>query len=72
VIEGERKVSLRADCNRVIDHDGNFLDCAHAEDGNLGLIDDRRGEDAAKAAEVGDREGAALNLIGLELTGTCA
>ena len=50
-------------------HTGSVRDARHAEDGHLGLVDDRRERRAADAAQVGDREAAALHLVERELAG---
>jgi len=44
VIEGQREIDYRADGNGVVNDDRSFLDRAHAQDGALRLVDDRRGE----------------------------
>ena len=67
MVEGQGHVSASANRDGVIDDHGALFDAAHAEDGDLGLIDHRQSEDVAEDAGVGDGEGAALNLIGLEL-----
>ncbi len=72
VIEGEREVALRTDGDGVVNDNGDLLDGADAEDRDLRLIDDRGGEDAAEAAEVGDGERAALDFVGLQLLGAGA
>lgn len=48
---------------------GALLDGADAEDGDLRLVDDGRAEEAAEDSRVGDGEGAARHLVGLELLG---
>src|SRR5271165_3020812 len=67
VIEGEREKGLGANCNGVVDHNGDLLDRADSKDGHLRLVDYRCCEDAAEASEVCDGEGAGLHFIGLEL-----
>ena len=44
-----------------------LLDGADAQDAGLGLVDDGRGEQAARGAVVGQGEGAALHLLGAQL-----
>src|SRR5580704_10699009 len=67
VIECQGEETLRAYPDGVVDHNRNLLDSADAQNRDLRLIDDRRGEDAAEGAEIGDGECAALNFIGLQL-----
>jgi hypothetical protein len=45
---------------RPADRHGPFLDGVHAEDAALGRIEDRRGEERAEDAAVGDGEDAAF------------
>ena len=51
---------------------GALLDGADAEDRQLRLVDDRHPELGAEGARVGDREGAAVHLLVLELLGAGA
>lgn len=79
MVEGQREIDHRADCNRVActasggdDHHGSFLDGSHAQDGALRLVDDRRGEQRAGNAVIGNRERPALDFIRLEFPGAGA
>src|SRR5882672_1497932 len=71
MIEREADRGDVADRDRVavasLDHPGLLVNSAKSEDGNLRLIDDRRGGVTAEETEVGDREGSAGNLIRFEL-----
>src|SRR3954462_10128933 len=67
VIEPERQVRHGPNRNRIVDDDRAFLDCAHTENRDLGLVDDRHPELRAKLAGISDREGAALHFLRLEL-----
>jgi hypothetical protein len=76
VVEGQRDIDHRADGNRVactasggVDHHGSFLYRAHAQDGALRLFDDRRGEQRAGNAVVGDGERPALDFVRLKFFG---
>ena len=57
---------------RIVDDDRALLDGADAEDRHLRLVDDRHAELGAEDARVGDREGAAVHFLGLELLGARA
>src|ERR671922_269641 len=50
----------------VRDDYGPLDDGLEVEDGHLRLVDDRRGEDGAVGAGVGDGEGSSAYLVGLE------
>src|SRR5581483_632412 len=66
MVEGERQVRLRSDSDGIaFYHGGHFFDCAHSKNRDLRLVDYRRGENAAKTAEVRDRECAALHFLRL-------
>ena len=72
VVDGERHIGHRADEHRVLAidlaHDDALLELADAEDRGLALVkDDRRGEQRARHAMVGDGEAAAGNVGALEL-----
>ena len=56
----------------VGDDPGAALDRGHAEDRDLGLVDDRRRRDGADRAGVGEGEGAAGEVVGGELAGAGA
>src|SRR2546428_556715 len=63
VVEGARQVHHFPNRDLVVSDDGPLLDLVHPEDGDLGPVDDRRGEDAAFLAERGDREGGPLDVL---------
>ena len=67
VVVGEGDVHHRADDDLAFAGDGAVLNGVHAEDAALGRIDDRRREERAEDAAVGDRERAAFEVVGLEL-----
>lgn len=67
MIEGEADVSQRPYRNCVVYYLYPLLNFAHAQDAALRLVDDGGGKQAAGSAVVGDGEGAALHLGGLEL-----
>ena len=74
VVEGECEVGHVANGYYVVafvggDDLGALLYGADAEYGDLRLVDDGRAEEAAEDAGVGDGEGAARDLVGLELFG---
>ena len=66
VIVGQRDVHHRADDDLAFAGHGAVLDRVHAEDAALRRIDDRRREQRAEDAAVGDRERAAFEVLGLE------
>src|SRR5690349_13167496 len=63
VVERQHQVDHRADCNRVVADDRPLFDHSNAQNGNLGLVDDRRSEQAAENAGIRYGEGAFLHLI---------
>src|SRR5881628_81937 len=63
VVEGARQVHHFPNRDLVVSNDRPLLDLVHPEDGDLGPVDDRRGEDAAFLAERGDREGGPLDVL---------
>ena len=73
VIEGEREHARGADGQHVAAIHGDdgrlLLDRPHAQDRGLGLVDDRRADDRAEDAGVGDRERALLHFVGTQLLG---
>ena len=73
VAEGE--VGHVANADRVVPEvvlhdDGPLLDHPGAEDRDLRLVDDRRPEEIAEDAHVGDREGAALDVVEVQCLGS--
>src|SRR6478672_4252957 len=77
VVVGQRQVHHRADGDGLaavgVGHDHRPLDdCPGAEDADLRLVDDRRVEQRAAAAGVGQREGAATELVRRDLVGAGA
>ncbi len=69
MVEGQREIDHRADGNRVVNDDRSFLYRAHAQDGALRLVDDRRGEQRPGYAVIGNGERPALDFIRLEFPG---
>ena len=63
MVEGEGEIDHRPDGNGVVADDGALLDCSHAENRDLGLMDDGRPEQAAEAARIGEGECPALDLL---------
>ena len=77
MVDGQRDIGHRPDEDRVLPidltDDHALLQLADAEDRGLpGVEDDRRGEQAARHAMVGDGEGAARHVGGGELSGAGA
>ena len=72
MVVAEREVSHQPDPNHVVDHDRALLDIADAENGHLRLIDDRHAELRTELTGIGDREGAAMHLVRLQLLGARA
>src|SRR5262249_55844807 len=77
VIVAERQMTRRVDRDGIVTsataavgrlyHDRALLDAADAEDRDLRLIDQRQPVHGAEDAGIRDREGAALDLVGVEL-----
>ena len=68
VIERERQVHHVAHDDRVVVVDHRALrHLVHAHDRHLGVVDDRRREDAAVLPAARDREGGAAEVLGAEL-----
>ena len=63
VVVGEGQVHHRPDDDLVVDGDRPLLDRVHAEDAALRRVEDRRREQRAEDAAVGDRERAALEVV---------
>ena len=63
VVVGQGQVHHRPDHDLVVDDDRPLLDRVHAEDGALRRVQDRRRQQRAEDAAVGDREGAALQVV---------
>ena len=63
VIVAESDVHHRPDHHLPVLRDGPFLDLVHAEDADLGRVDDGRAEQRAEDAAVGDGEGAATQIL---------
>ena len=77
MVVAEREVNDGADGDRVVaffvgDDQRLFGDAADAHDGGVGLIDDGQAEDGAELAGVGDGEGGAFDVFGLEFLGAGA
>src|SRR5436190_3659659 len=56
VVDGDREVHEVADHDRAVTHRRALRDLVDAEDRDLGVVDDGRGQDAAELAQAGDRE----------------
>src|SRR6267142_2628204 len=67
VIVGQRQIHHRADLDLAADHHRTLLDLVHAQNAGLRRVEDRRRHQRAIDAAVGDGEGAALQLVDLEL-----
>jgi hypothetical protein len=65
VIKRQTQVRHETDRNSLVDDHGSFLDRADAEDGELGLMNNRRAEQAAESAVVRDCKRAPLDLLGV-------
>src|SRR5580700_10153642 len=72
MIEGQREIGDRANRDGVVDDHRHLFYGADSQDGYLRLVDYRRRENTAEAAEIGYGERSALHFIGLELAGARA
>ena len=63
----EREVHHRADHDLAVEGHRALLDLVEAEDARLRRVEDGRGDERAEDAAVGDREGAAGEVIDREL-----
>src|SRR5712692_922774 len=63
VVERARQVHHLPNRDPVVPDDGSLFDLVHAEDGDLGPVDDWCREDAAFLTERGDREGGPLDVL---------
>ena len=77
MIVAERQVDDGADGDGVVavfvgDDQRLLGDSANAHNGGVGLIDDGQAKDRAELAGVGDGEGGAFDIFGLELLGAGA
>ncbi len=72
MVEGETQVDHGTDGDGIVDDHRALLDGADAQDGAVGLVDDGGGKERAAGAVVGDGEGAAAHVVGLEAAGTSA
>src|SRR5581483_3898396 len=70
MVEAQREVADGADGDGVVDDDGRLVDGADSHDRDLRLVDHRRADQAAEAAEVRDGECPTLDFVGLELART--
>lgn len=67
MVEAEREQHDLADDDLSVAHHGLLLHLVHAENADLGKVQDRRGEEAALLPERGDGEGRALQIFELDL-----
>ena len=67
VVIGQRQIHHRPDLDLAGDRDRPFLNLVHAQNGGLRRVDDRRRHQRAVDAAIGDAEGAARQLVELEL-----
>ena len=67
VVVGQREVHHRPDRDLALHHHRALLDLVHAEDADLRRVEDRRAHQRAVDAAVGDREGAAHQVLHREL-----
>ncbi len=77
MIVAEHQVNDGSDGNRIGtifggNHYRLFGDATNAQDGNLGLHDDRQPEDSTEASRIRNGEGAALHLFRTKLLGASA
>ena len=63
MIEGQAEINHRFNGDGVIHHNRALLDRTGAKDTTLGLINDRRGEQGAAGAVVGDCKSAAAHFF---------
>src|SRR5882757_677030 len=62
VVVAQREIHHRADDDLAVDGDRTIVDRVHAEDGALRRVDDRRREERAEGAAVGDGEDATFEV----------
>ena len=62
VVVGERDIHHRPDDDFFVPHDRAPLDCMHAQNADLGRVEDRRRHQRAVNTAIGDRESAAGQL----------
>src|SRR5919106_427247 len=67
VVERQRQLGDLADCQLSVDHPGLVDDPTDPEQGGLGVVDDRGGAVDAEDPVVVERDGAAGEVVGLEL-----
>src|SRR5215471_12578438 len=72
VVEGQREIASGADRDGFVHHHRLLHDAPYAENRHLRLINYGRGEEAAEAAEIGDGESSALDLVWLQMAGAGA
>jgi len=63
VIVAEGEIHHRADDDLAVEGDGALLDGVHAEDAALGWVEDRRAEERAVGAAIGNGEDAAGQIL---------
>src|SRR3954470_20963308 len=69
VVPGQAEDRHGADGYRIVDDDRPLDDRLEVEDGDLRLVDDRRGHDRPVLAWVGDGERPAAHVVGPQLLG---
>ena len=67
VVVRQRDVHHRPDLDLAVDRDRAVLDLVQAEDADLRVVDDRRRDERAEHAAVGDRERAAGEVVHRQL-----
>src|SRR5260370_10547908 len=67
VVVAERHLAHRADGDGVVDDHRPLLDSTEAENPDVWLTDDLQSKQATKDNRVGNREGALLHFLGLQL-----
>jgi hypothetical protein len=71
VVEGRGQVHHAARHHRATAQHGPLDDAVDADDGHLGPVDDRRGDDAAQRAQAADGDGGAAQFGARGAAGTC-
>src|SRR5262245_6721825 len=67
MLERQRQHNVRPNLNRIVDHDGAFLDSAHSHDRELRLIDNGRADDGAILSRICNRKRSVLYVVRCEL-----
>ena len=69
VVERQAEIAHWPNCDRIVNDNRAFLNCADAQNSDLRLMDDGGAEQAAEPTMVRDRECSTLNLFWIQLLG---